>query len=91
MIASMARNSNGNVNENRNELETMSSQQTQVMKQSVDKLIRRNISSTYSFQRMKIDTPRASELGCEKIGREGRIIKSRSIITPKTYDTRGDK
>jgi hypothetical protein len=90
MVDSMARNSNGGINENRNELQTMPSQWTQVMKQSVDKLIRKDISSTCNFQEMKIDTAKAPELGCAQFREEGRTINSRNIITTETQDARGD-
>jgi hypothetical protein len=90
IVSSMARNSNSDVCENENKLQTTSSQWTQVTGHSVDRLMGKSISLTHKVESLKIDIPRAQELGRGELGVAEWTTSGRIIITSETDDSRGD-
>ena len=90
IVSSMVRNSNSDVSENKNELQTTSSQWTQVTGHSVDRLMGKSILLTHKVENLEIDIPRAQELGRRELGGAELTINCKIIITTKTHDSRGD-
>jgi hypothetical protein len=90
IVSSMARNSNSDVCENKNELQTTSSQWTQVTGHPVDILMGKSILLIHKGENLEIDIPRAQELGRRELGGAEWTINCGIIITTKTHDSRVD-
>lgn len=87
--SSMAQNSNSDMSENQNQLQTMSSQWTQVIGQLVEKFMGKNMSMTYNFENLEIDIPRAQGPGGRQVGGAKWTINGRIVINTETHDARG--
>lgn len=90
IVSSMARNSNSDIGENENELQTTSSQWTQITGRPVDNLMGKFILLTHKAENLGIDIPRAKELGRGELGWAEWTINGRIIISTETHDSRGD-
>jgi hypothetical protein len=90
IVSSMARNCNSDICENENELQTTSSQWTQITRRPVERLMGKSILLTHKAENLEVDIPRAKELRRGELGGAERTINGRTIITTETHDSRGD-
>jgi hypothetical protein len=90
IVSSMARNSNSDICENENELQTTSSQWAQITGHPVDRLMGKFILLTHKAENLEIDIPRTKEIGRGELGGAEWTTNGRIIITTETHDSRGD-
>jgi hypothetical protein len=58
----------------------------ELIEQLIDRLIGKNMSMTYDFQKLTIDIPKAEGPGGEHIGSVQWTINGKIIITSEVYD-----
>lgn len=63
-----------------------SSQWAEIAEEIINKLIGKNMSMTYDFQKLTIDVPRAEGPGGKHVGSVQWAINGRIVITTETYD-----
>jgi hypothetical protein len=63
-----------------------SNQWAEIAGQIVNRLIGKNMSMTYDFQKLTIEVPRAEGPGGEHLGSAQWIINGRIVITTETFD-----
>ena len=63
-----------------------SKQWAEIAGQIVNRLIGKNMSMTYDFQKLTIEVPRAEGPGGEHLGSAQWIINGRIVITTETFD-----
>ena len=63
-----------------------SNQWTEMAGQIIDKLVGKNVSMTYDFQKLTIDIPKAEWPGGKHMGSVQWTINGKIIITSETYD-----
>ena len=59
---------------------------TEIIEQMIDRLIGKNMSMTYDFQRLTIDIPKAEGPGGEHIGSVQWTVNGKIIITSEVHD-----
>ena len=59
---------------------------TEIIEQLIDRLIGKNMSMTYDFQRLTIDIPKAEGPGGEHIGSVQWTVNGKIIITSEVHD-----
>jgi hypothetical protein len=63
-----------------------SNQSAEIVGQIIDKLVGKNMSMTYDFQKLTIDIPKAEGPSGKHIGSVQWAINGRIIITSEAYD-----
>lgn len=71
--------------------EESANQWAEIAGQIVNRLIGKNMSMTYDFQRLTIDVPRAEGPGGGHMGSAQWIINGRIVITAETFDQNSKK
>ena len=59
---------------------------TEIIEQLIDRLIGKNMSMTYDFQRLTIDIPKAEGPGGEHIGSVQWTVNGKIIVTSEVHD-----